>query len=97
MRSRRALQAKRMEEDLLSVASAFSTALHGAVGAFCDAVDAEELPYDTAAAALEKVRPTCMRASLPHGCYHERCRIPESHLADDACIFPVAGRRDGHC
>lgn len=43
-----------MEDDLLSVASAFSTALHGAVGAFSDAAEAEE-PYDTATAALEKV------------------------------------------
>lgn len=44
-----------MEEELLSVASAFSTALHMAVGAFSDAVEAEQLPYDTATAALEKV------------------------------------------
>lgn len=45
-----------MEEDLLSVTNAFSTALHMSVGAFSDAVAAEELPYDTAMAALEKVR-----------------------------------------
>lgn len=47
-------QAKRMEEDLLTVASAFSTALHNAVGAFGGIVEADELPYDTATAALEK-------------------------------------------
>lgn len=44
-----------MEEDLLAVASAFSTALHNAVGAFSGVVEADELPYDTATAALEKV------------------------------------------
>lgn len=48
-----------MEEELLSVASAFSTALHMAVGAFSDAVEAEQLPYDAATAALEKVRLRC--------------------------------------
>jgi hypothetical protein len=65
-----------MEEELLSVASAFSTALHMAVGAFSDAVEAEQLPYDTATAALEKVRlPRCIVLSSPRACCS--CDAPE--------------------
>jgi hypothetical protein len=64
-----ALQARCMEEELLSVASAFSTALHMAVGAFSDAVEAEQLPYDTATAALEKVRlPRLHYTNSPRAC-----------------------------
>lgn len=48
-------QAKRMEADLLSVASVFSSALHGAVGAFSEEPFAvSEEAYGAATAALEK-------------------------------------------
>ena len=53
-----------MEEELLSVASAFSTTLHMAVGAFSDTVKAEQLPYDTATAALEKVCLPCLHYTI---------------------------------